>query len=430
MWKFFWQIFELTGLNIFSLLFSWNFWVVMFLIMFLYKKEQEFEQNVLGYNRRTLLYKLVESSIAGIVGGYVVSLIVLFTGIVVDVDSFLYLWYIALILALINPRYLCFSYSAGIISIISLIFKRPSIDISGILMIVAILHLIESLLIFLDGERGAIPVIIKRTKKKENTLLPNTVSVTGAYLMQRFWTIPMVIIAYNYQVTQPATTINLFEPSWWPLFKPSAVSSNSILLLSPIVAALGYGDLAVSDEPHVISKKSAFTLSIFSIVLFGLSALSYKIYAFKWIAALFAPIAHESIILFQQKKQKEGRSIFEAEENTIKVLYVEENSVAEKMGIRPGDMLISINGIFIQSESDLERIFSDAQIYMWVKVKDKRGKIKELYYQDYENGIRNLGIIVITKNVMPNYEIDTEGYFIFIKSIASKTKRFLFNKTN
>lgn len=64
---------------------------------------------------------------------------------------------------------------------------------------------------------------------------------------------------------------------------------------------------------------------------------------------------------------------------------------------------------------------------MWVKVKDKRGKIKELYYQDYENGIRNLGIIVITKNVMPNYEIDTEGYFIFIKSIASKIKRFLFN---
>ncbi|WP_271628562.1 PDZ domain-containing protein [Caldicellulosiruptor sp. DIB 104C] len=430
MFKFFWQIFELTGLNIFSLLFSWNFWVIIILIAFLYKREQEFEQNVLGYNRRTLIYKVIESSIAGLVGGYIVSLIVLFFGIVVDVDSFLYLWYIALILALINPRYLCFSYSAGIISIVSLIFKKPAVDISGILLIVAILHFVESLLIFLDGFRGAIPVVIKRRKKDESTGYLDNHSITGAYLMQRFWGIPMVIIALNFQVSAPTVKINLFEPSWWPLFKPQQVTPTTLLLLTPIVAALGYGDLAVSDEPHVISKKSAFTLSIFSIVLFVLSALSYRIYAFKWIAALFAPIAHESIILFQQKKQKEGKSIFEVEENTIKVLYVEENSVAEKMGIRPGDTLISINGILIQSENELERIFSDAQIYMWVKVKDKRGKIKELYYQDYENGIRNLGIIVITKNVMPNYEIDTEGYFIFIKSIASKIKRFLFNKTN
>lgn len=78
MFKFFWQIFELTGLNIFSLLFSWNFWVIIILIAFLYKREQEFEQNVLGYNRRTLIYKVIESSIAGLVGGYIVSLIVLF----------------------------------------------------------------------------------------------------------------------------------------------------------------------------------------------------------------------------------------------------------------------------------------------------------------------------------------------------------------
>lgn len=121
---------------------------------------------MIGHNRVSLLYKVVESSIAGLVGGYIVSLITLFFGIVVDVDSFMYLWYIALILALINPRYLCFSYAAGIISVISLIFKKPIVDISGILVIVAILHFVESLLIFLDGFRGAIPVVIERRKKE------------------------------------------------------------------------------------------------------------------------------------------------------------------------------------------------------------------------------------------------------------------------
>ncbi|WAM37107.1 PDZ domain-containing protein [Caldicellulosiruptor acetigenus] len=423
MLKFFWQIFELTGLSIFRLLFSWNFWVVVILISFLYRREQEFEQAVLGHNRVSLLYKVVESSIAGLVGGYIVSLITLFFGIVVDVDSFMYLWYIALILALINPRYLCFSYAAGIISVISLIFKRPAVDISGILVIVAILHFVESLLIFLDGFRGAIPVVIERRKKE------GIFSTSGAYLMQRFWAIPMVIIAYNYQTTVQIVKIELFEPSWWPLFKPQNLLPNAMLLMTPIVAALGYGDLAVEDEPAAISKKSAGILSIFSIVLFILSALSYKVYAFKWVAALFAPIAHESIILYQQKKQKEGDSIFEAEENKIKVLYVEENSVAAKMGIKPGDTIVSINGIQVQKEEDIERIFTDAQIYLWVKAVDKKGKIKELYYQDYENGIKNLGIVVVTKNVSANYQLESDGYFIFIKNIARRVKNFLFNKS-
>ncbi len=423
MLKFFWQIFELTGLSIFRLLFSWNFWVVVILISFLYRREQEFEQAVLGHNQVGLLYKVVESSIAGLVGGYIVSLITLFFGIVVDVDSFMYLWYIALILALVNPRYLCFSYAAGIISVISLIFKRPAVDISGILVIVAILHLVESLLIFLDGFRGAIPVVIERRKKE------GIFSTSGAYLMQRFWAIPMVIIAYNYQTTAQVVKIDLFEPSWWPLFKPQNLLPNAMLLMTPIVAALGYGDLAVEDEPAVISKKSAGILSIFSIVLFILSALSYKVYVFKWVAALFAPIAHESIILYQQKKQKEGDSIFEAEENKVKVLYVEENSVAAKMGIKPGDTIMSINGLQVQKEEDIERIFTDTQIYMWVKAVDKRGKIKELYYQDYENGVKNLGIIVITKNVSANYQLESDGYFIFIKNIARRVKNFLFNKS-
>lgn len=160
-----------------------------------------------------------------------------------------------------------------------------------------------------------------------------------------------------------------------------------------------------------------------------MSALSYKVYAFKWVAALFAPMAHEGIILYQQKRQKEGDSIFEAEENKIKVLYVEENSVAAKMGIKPGDVILSINGIQVQKEEDIERIFSDAQIYLWVKAMDKRGKMKELYYQDYENGIRNLGIIVITKNVSANYQLESDGYFMFIKSIARRVKNFLFNRS-
>lgn len=412
---FYWQMTKLAALNIFQSLFSFYFWVVIIIIVFLYKREQSFENQVLGFNRRTVSYKVVESTLAGIVGGFISSLVILYTGIVIDIDSFMYLWYIALILALINPRYLCFSYAGGIISIIYLITGYPKTDVSGLMMIVAILHLVESILIAIDGYKGSIPVIINHKN-----------GVSGAYLIERFWPIPMMMIAIAIAMNDSITTINISQPNWWPLFKQANIDKNAMLLLTPVVAALGYGDIAVNNTPEVVSKKTSLELALFSVVLFALSALSYKYYIFKWVAALFAPIAHETIIIIQQKLQRTGKSIFSPSYPGVKVLYVMENEIGEKIGIKPGDTILSINGTTIYNEKVLSEFFNEKRNYIWLTIIDKNGNKKELNYQDYK-GIEKLGILIVTNDSDINYILESEGYFVLLKNLMLNLKS-LFSK--
>ncbi|MEZ0537323.1 PDZ domain-containing protein [Caldicellulosiruptoraceae bacterium PP1] len=412
---FYWQMTKLAALNIVQSLFSFYFWVVIIIVVFLYKREQTFENHVLGYNRRTLSYKVVESTLAGIVGGFIASLVILYTGIVIDIDSFMYLWYIALILALINPRYLCFSYAGGIISVVYLITGYPKTDVSGLMIIVAILHLIESILIAIDGYKGSIPVIINHKN-----------GVSGAYLIERFWPIPMMMIALATVLNGSITSVDISQPNWWPLFKQANIDRNAMLLLTPVVAALGYGDIAVNNTPEIVSKKTSIELALFSITLFALSALSYKYYIFKWIAALFAPIAHETIIIIQQKLQRNGKSIFLPSHQGVKVLYVVENEIGEKLGIKPGDTILSINGATIYNENVLKDFFNEKRSYIWLTIIDKNGNKKELNYQDYK-GIEKLGILIVTNDSNVNYILESEGYFVFLKNIMLSLKS-LFSK--
>src|SRR5690606_12129243 len=92
-------------------------------------------------------------------------------------SGILYLWMIALSLSLFNLRYLCFSYAGGIVALMNLIFGFPSINPIGIIALVGILHLVESLLIWLDGFSDAVPVFLKR--KDGN--------IVGGYIMNRIW---------------------------------------------------------------------------------------------------------------------------------------------------------------------------------------------------------------------------------------------------
>ena len=59
---------------------------------------------------------------------------------------------------LFHPRFLCFSYAGSLVSIIHLVTGYPEVHIPTLMALVAILHLAESALIFVDGYNGSSPV--------------------------------------------------------------------------------------------------------------------------------------------------------------------------------------------------------------------------------------------------------------------------------
>jgi hypothetical protein len=159
------------------------FWVVLMLVYNQYKKNCMLEERMLGRKRYSVWERMAGSITTGLAGGLVGSVVMVVVGVTLDNTGILYVWVIAVVLMLINPRYMCFSYAGGLLALASLILGVPRINVPALMAIVAILHLVESVLIFLNGYKHSIPVFWE----------DKTHGVVGAFNLVRFWPIPIII---------------------------------------------------------------------------------------------------------------------------------------------------------------------------------------------------------------------------------------------
>jgi hypothetical protein len=182
-------------------------WVFTFVMFSQYKKIVSAQMDMYGYKVKYTLKDLISTAIlSGLIAGFVATVITTVFGITFyKFNGLQFLILLSLLLMLINPRYICLSYSGGLLSIIVLIltslveggrinsdntvlvflYDNLSFDVSALMALVALMHLIEATLMWFDGFRGAIPVFMKREGK-----------VVGAFIMQRFWIIPMIFFIY------------------------------------------------------------------------------------------------------------------------------------------------------------------------------------------------------------------------------------------
>ena len=142
------------------------FFLAVYLLLFTlvcwqYKRLENLSAGLIGKQAGFYLGSAIRSSLLGILGGLTGSVLLIMLGINLNAIGLAYLWVIALLLILVNPRFLCFSYAAGILSLASLIFSFPLINIAHLLALVAVLHLIESLLILLNGHNYPIHILRK-----------------------------------------------------------------------------------------------------------------------------------------------------------------------------------------------------------------------------------------------------------------------------
>ena len=359
------------------------FWAVIFIIYLQYKKIGKMELLILGRNKESTIKRVFNSVIIGIISGVLGSIIIILIGITVENNDFLYVFILAILLMFIHPRFLCFSYSGGIVALISLIFGYPKINVSSIMAIVAVLHLIESFLIAIDGDKSKIPIYAEKGD-----------TIVGGFRMVRFWPIPFVVLLAS---SQSLKGIDSSMSNWWPLIGTDNIRENLFYIIVPVVAILGYGDMAISDYPKNKVKQSAKNLFIYSVTLLFLSVVSTRIYIFKIIAALFSPIVHEFLIQLGKKKEKRNKPVFVSSNKGVKILDVMPNGIADKIKLEPGDIIYKINDRDVKDKSDINEILSYFPPHIKIEYYDIALKIHVKEYKDYKNKIRNLGILAVPK---------------------------------
>ncbi|MGE5677171.1 MAG: PDZ domain-containing protein, partial [Pseudomonadota bacterium] len=344
-------------------------------------------------------------------GGMTGSLLVILVGISMEdytitgggsmIEALTYIWIIAILLAMVNPRYLCFSYAGGIVALMSLIFGVPSVNVPGLMALIGVLHLVESLLIWLDGSSYSVPLFLKR---KDG-------ATVGGYAMNRVWPIPLVVFAVMAGAagnggTSLAGLIGM--PDWWPILKHAAGDGSSDLIYLPLVVpvVLGYGDMAITKAPVQKCRTSAARLGCYSIGLIILSVLASKLRIFAYAAAVFAPAVHELLIYYGAKEESEGEACFAAGHDGVKVLYVKKDSAAEKMNIKPGDTILAANGISMGNEDQLSEFLGSYPAFLWLDIRKPDGSLATVEHSDYRNGINSLGALIVPQNAQFYYEIN------------------------
>ncbi|QEK11556.1 PDZ domain-containing protein [Crassaminicella thermophila] len=405
------ELLKMALLTVFTIFANPLFWMVIFLVAVQYRKLNKMRIRVLG--KGSSLKDMIFSAIkAGLLGGIIGSILIMILGITIDASDFHFILPLAILLMLIDIRYICFSYSGGLLALSSLILGFPKLNVSSIIAIVAILHMIESILIYFDGYKYAMPMFVEDKRY----------GVVGAFTLQRFWPIPFTVLLLAIGPLQGGEEINL--PNWWPLFKASIDVNNIPLQISCIVAALGYGDVARSTTPKEKSKTSAKRLFFYSLILLSLSIISTKVYFFKFIAALFAPLAHEYLIIYGQREEKKAIPIFRRHSMGVTVLDVE-NGVGNNIGLEPGDVIIKINNQLVSDPLDIQEVLKYYPPYIWIDVIDIKGNIRKLEYKDYKRGINSLGIVVVPKD--SNVVFDLESSYSIIEKFL---KRLFISKKN
>ena len=245
-----WQLVKITFQTFTFMVTDLRYILVMALVFAVvyrqYAKILQYEQGFFRLKRINPLMETATSLIYGIGGGMLATMLFILLGVSIGDAGIAYLWLAALLLMLINQRFLCFAYAGSLVSLIALLTGFPQIHTATLMALVAILHLTESFLIFVNGYHNASPMFFKHKSGK----------VVGGFALRKFWPMPTIalvglVILGLWRICRrcPCLTGGRFRRAW------KYRTTMLIHVLFPLIVALGYSDFVQTELPK--TKASA-----------------------------------------------------------------------------------------------------------------------------------------------------------------------------
>lgn len=368
------------------------------------KKVVMVQKMIIGERLNSPFELTISEIIFGLIAGLLGSITLGYLGVSFSENTSIELIFIlSIFLMLINPRFICFSYSGAILGFISILLEIMRgmynveitqleflhIDVVALMTLVAVLHFIEGILVILDGSKGSIPVFTKKNNK-----------IIGGFALKRYWAIPvavaLIVNSNFYNIDSVIPIVN-----WDTLLNPTTSFSaikNAAIMLMPFYGVIGYSSVTFTKTKKEKSFSSGAMIIGYSILLFAFARLAVLNIFFKLFVVFFAPLAHEGFLYIQRYKEVNKEPKYVSNEDGIMILEVAPNSPAYQMGIKSGDMILEVNHRKIFKEDDILKTIREASNIAWFKIKRAAGNLEEIRYSNKSNSKR-LGIVFVPTNV-------------------------------
>ena len=193
------------------------------------KRTSMIQQMTIGEVIDTPLELTLSQLVIGILAGTMGSIILAILGVSFGNNSGIeFVFITSILLLIIRPKLVCFAYSGALLGVVSMILNiilnsigkqsYINVNILSLTSFIAVLHMIEGIIVMVDGNRGSIPVFSNRGDK-----------IIGGFSFNRYWTIPVAVMIMISGDSSGTGIISAPAYNWWPIIKDSNLRPFCIL---------------------------------------------------------------------------------------------------------------------------------------------------------------------------------------------------------
>jgi membrane-associated protease RseP (regulator of RpoE activity) len=399
---------------IIQLLLNPFYYIGVLIVVLQFRRQIWMERKLFSTKLHSLVGETLRAVLWGMLGGVLASVLMAFVGATLQPEALLLLWGVSMLLALIRIRFLCMAYSAGLLGVLQavvsyipgltelgeqtvIVKSLLAIHMPSLFSVVAVLHLVEAVLIRLQGARTASPMFYESKRGR----------IVGGYQLQGFWPIPLLLLV-------PMPGSGLLELSWQPLLGGELWHYGWLLAGFPFM--LGFGESTTTRLPKEKARFSSTLLIGYSLLLFLCAWSTEMVPILLAVTALLCMGLHEVVLMISRADDQQRSSLYVHGRRGLTVLAVLPGSAAEQMGIEVGEIIHKINGFPVMSKQELHAAMRLNSAFCRLEIFNNEGQSKFTQHALFAGEHHQLGIVLAPDQEAMYYaEEQQPSVFAFIR---------------
>lgn len=276
------------------------------------------------------------------------------------------LWMASFGFALLGWAEFGFLLTGAAVSAIGFLLDGASSGGARILLIMALCQILFGLLVLSDGRRGGAAAVM-------NDPVHGTV---GGRILSRIWVTPVLCV----------------------------MSAGAAPM--PLALPMGISMIAHRESPAAMTVRKGIYMAGSGALLFAVGYVTMGLpEQLPILYGLTAAVCSAGWLIDRKASGGKREPWCGWPRKGIRVLDVRRGSVGERLGLRPGDVVLRLNGAVVMQESKIEETLEQSPPMVWVDY-ERNGRPMTGEYADYQHGVNDLGIVPLARNMDLYLEAD------------------------